>query len=436
MKGPVAIRLWGSLIGAVAWSRDGETAVFEYDDAFQRSGIEVAPLTMPLRSGSFQFPALPRETFKGLPGLLADALPDRFGNAVINAWLARQQRAPASFDALERLCYVGSRGMGALTFEPDSGPVVGGSVPIDIGQLRSLAAQVLSQRAEFRTSLAPSDPTDGMRDILRVGTSAGGARAKALIAWNPTTNEVMSGQLDAAPGFGHWLLKFDGVAGNADHELADPQGFGAIECAYHHMALAAGVTMTACRLLHEGSFRHFMTRRFDRTDDGQRLHMQSLCALAHLDFNAPRAHSYEAALLVARRLQLTVAEREQLFRRMVFNLVARNQDDHVKNMSFLMDKRGRWSLAPAYDVMWAHNPAGAWTARHQMTVNSKSDHFSLADLEAVAAGASLRRGLAAVVLEEVVEAVSQWRDFAAAQDVEDGWIDTIAASHRLTWPTC
>ena len=360
-------------------------------------------------------------------------LPDKFGNAVIDAWLARQHRTAASFGALDRLCYIGRRGMGALTFEPATGPIDAQSdVALNINALRQLAAEVLQKRAGFAANSADA-PEDALRDILRVGTSAGGARAKALVAWNAETGELRSGQLDCQPGFRQWLLKFDGVARNADKELDDPQGYGAVEYAYHHMAMAAGVTMSRCRLFEEGGRRHFMTQRFDRRADGARLHMQSLGALAHLDFNQARAHGYEQALLIMRQLGLPKAQIEQQFRRMVFNVVARNQDDHVKNIAFLMDKTGRWSLAPAFDVTWAYNQQGSWTHRHQMTINGKSDDLSFADFEAVGALAALRRGRPRAILNEVVDAVRTWPTIAAEIGVDSAWRTQIAASHRLDW---
>ena len=267
-----------------------------------------------------------------------------------------------------------------------------------------------------------------MTEILRVGTSAGGARAKAVIAWNPSTNEVRSGQVQAPPGFGYWLLKFDGVAGNRDKELEDPKGYTVIEYAYSRMAEAAGIAMTECRLLEEGGRRHFMTRRFDRLPNGEKLHVQSLAALAHLDFNAAGAHSYEQAFDAMRRLRLPLADAEQQYRRMVFNVLARNQDDHVKNIAFLMDKTGRWSLAPAFDVTYAYNPQGAWTAHHQMTINGKRDAIDAADFRAVAQGAGLARGRADAILNEVAAAVARWGEFARAAEVPAAMREAIQAA--------
>jgi serine/threonine-protein kinase HipA len=343
------IRLWGRTIGAVSLETGGEVASFEYDDAFVRSGIQVAPLVMPLAPGRvYSFPALSRETFHGLPGMLADSLPDKFGNALIDAWLATQGRPRESFNAVERLCYTGQRGMGALEFAPAIGPRARQTSHIEIDQLARLASQILDQRDRLRGSFHEAGREEALRDILRVGTSAGGARAKAVIAWNRQTNEVRTGQVPVEEGFEYWLLKFDGVDENRDKETrADPKGYGAIEYAYYLMATAAGVRMSECRLFEENGRRHFMTRRFDRLPGGGKLHLQSLGALTHSDFNLVGAYSYEQALRMILRLGLPMAAVEQQFRRMAFNIVARNQDDHVKNIAFLMDKTGDWSLSPA-----------------------------------------------------------------------------------------
>ncbi len=425
------VRLWGSTIGAVALDDRAATAAFEYDRAFAASGIEVAPLTMPLGDRVYSFPGLSAESFNGLPGLLADSLPDRFGNALIDAWLATQGRTPESFNAVERLCYTGTRGMGALEFGPAMGPQPRRSTRLHVDRLVALASDILRHRGELQTTFADSRKAEALRDILRVGTSAGGARAKAVIAWNRETNEVRSGQVKAGPGFEYWLLKFDGVSGNKDKELDDPQGYGVIEYAYHRMAKACGINMTECRLLEEGGRRHFMTRRFDRLADGDKLHMQSLAAMAHLDFNQAGAHSYEQAMQVARRLGLPMADAEQLFRRMVFNIVARNQDDHVKNIAFLMDRSGAWSLAPAFDMIYSYQPEGRWTSRHQMSLNGKRDDFVVADLEACAKAASLKRGQAKTILADVCETVGRWRDYADDVGVSPTQRDAIQNALRL-----
>jgi serine/threonine-protein kinase HipA len=428
------VRLWGRAIGAASIEDGAPFAAFQYDPSFARSGIEVSPIAMPLSDRVHVFPDLPVRTFRGLPGLLADSLPDKFGNALIDAWLATQGRTPESFNAVERLCHTGQRGMGALEFAPAIGPKPQAAKHIEIEALVRLASEVLSRRKSLRATFASERRKNALNDILRVGTSAGGARAKAVIAWNRETNEVRSGQVAAGKGFECWLLKFDGVTGNKDKELDDPKGYGAIEYAYHLMAREAGLNMSECRLLEEGGRRHFMTRRFDRLADGRKPHMQSLCALAHFDFNQAGAHAYEQALLTIRQLNMPSDAVEEQFRRMVFNIIARNQDDHVKNIAFLMDKTGRWSLAPAFDVTYSYNPSGSWTDRHQMTMNGKRDGFTLADFRACARSAVMKRGRAETIIEEVRAAVEKWPEFAAQVEVGKEWRGQIQKNFRLALP--
>jgi serine/threonine-protein kinase HipA len=428
------VQLWGRTIGAVSLEEGREVAAFQYDADFARSGIELSPLMMPLGEQVYQFPALPRNTFHGLPGMLADALPDKFGNALIDAWLATQGRTPESFHAVERLCYTDTRGMGALEFAPTLGPKSGKAAKIQVDALVRLAGEVLTHRGDLQGHFHSAGKESALSDILRVGTSAGGARAKAVIAWNRKTNEVRSGQIAAGEGFDYWLLKFDGVAGNKDKELEDPKGYGAIEYAYHLMAKAAGITMSECRLLEENGRRHFMTRRFDRLTSGAKLHMQSLCALAHYDFQQAGAYSYEQALQTIRRLKLPMAAVEEQFRRMVFNIVSRNQDDHVKNIAFLMNQSGEWSLAPAFDVTYSYNPTGSWTSTHQMTLNGRRDGFTMEDFEACAKSALMKRGRAAVIIAEVQAAVRRWPEFAAEARLDEERRDKIQKTHRLEFP--
>lgn len=429
-----AVYLWGSRIGAVSIDEGQTVASFQYDPAFIRSGIRVAPLTMPLAPTIYSFPQLPFVSFHGLPGLLADSLPDKFGNALIDAWLATQGRAPESFNAVERLLYTGARGMGALEYRPAIGPKARKAEKINIDALVNLASEVLTHRNNLRASFAPGDRHNSLRQILRVGTSAGGARAKAVIAWNPKTNEVRSGQVPAGPGFEYWLLKFDGVAGNKDKDLDDPKGFGAIEYAYYKMAVAAGITMNECRLLEESGRRHFMAKRFDRLARGEKLHMQSLAAIAHYDFNSAGAYSYEQAIMTMRELRLPMEAIEEQFRRTAFNIVARNQDDHVKNIAFLMNKKGTWILSPAYDVTYSYNPKGLWTTQHQMSMNGKRDAFTRDDFTAFANTAGMKRGRDKVILQEIEDVVSQWPKFAKEARVTKDWQTQIAETLRLTIP--
>lgn len=426
------VNLWGRTIGAVSLLEGDDVAAFEYDVQFAQSGIQVAPIVMPLSRRVYRFPELSRLTFLGLPGMLADSLPDKFGNALINAWLASQGRQPDSFNAVERLCYTGERGMGALEFAPAMGPKKARQTArIEVDKLVELASEVLTNRNNLQASFENEDKAAALGDILRVGTSAGGARAKAVIAWNPKTNEVRSGQVQASDGFEYWMLKFDGVSGNKDKELEDPKGYGVIEYAYYLMAQTCGIDISECRLFEEGGRRHFMTRRFDRLPGGEKLHMQSLGALAHYDFNMAGAYSYEQALLVMRQLQLPMQAIEQQYRRMVFNIVARNQDDHVKNIAFLMDKKGSWSLSPAFDVTYSFNPVGAWTASHQMTMNGKRENFTMNDFKACAKVASMKRGRAEAIIDEVQATVSRWRSFADEAGVPDAVRESIHQTLHL-----
>jgi len=425
------VKLWERTIGAVSWDSDADLAHFEYDPEFRRSGIEVAPLMMPLSDRIYSFPALPRSTFRGLPGLLADSLPDDFGNALIDAWLADEGRADESLDAVERLCYTGKRGMGALEYYPAKGPSVTKSELVDVAALVDLAGRILTRRAEIDGSFEPLRRVDSLQKILRVGTSAGGARAKAIIAWNPESNEVRSGQIDAGDGFTYWLLKFDGVSGNRDKEFEDPIGYGLIEYAYHKMALAAGIDMKECRLLEENGRSHFMTMRFDRTETGRKMHMQSLCAMNHFDFKKPGAYSYEQAMRTIRRLEMPMDSIEEQFRRMIFNIVGRNQDDHVKNIAFLMDRSGIWTLSPAFDVTYSYNPGGDWARDHQMMVNGKRNDFGIDDIRACARNASINRGRAEEIFLQVLDAVKKWPEFAADAGVPGETADRIHAAHRL-----
>lgn len=422
------VRLWGQLVGAVRWDAARSLATFAYDPGFVKSGLNVAPLQMPLtaRAGQvYSFPRLNPDTYHGLPGLLADALPDRFGNQLIDAWLATQGRAAADFSPVERLCYIANRGMGALEFEPQVGNVAGaGAEPVEVAALVELAQQVVGQREAFHVNLR-DEAADGLAALLAVGTSAGGARPKAIIAFNEDSGEVRSGQVKAPPGFGYWLLKLDGVR---DQALADPQDFGRLEYAYYLMATASGLQMSECRLYEEGPRAHFMTRRFDRTAAGEKLHAQTLCALAHYDYNQPAAYSYEQAFQVMRDLRLPYTAAEQFYRRMVFNVVARNQDDHTKNISFLMDAAGQWQLAPAYDVAYAYQPGNRWTSQHQMALNGKRDGFTRADLRAVAREMNIRG--ADELIDDVLQQVARWPEFAATAGMSEDRTAAIASAHR------
>ncbi len=431
MNNDARVVLWGSMIGAVTWLEDREIGVFQYSPDFLESGIQPSPLVMPLAEFPYEFPSLARNTFRGLPGLLADSLPDRYGNAVIDAWLASQGRTAASFHPVERLCYIGVRGMGALEFEPATLAPPESTHAIQVAGLVSLANRILDERTSLGGVFSGQDDSETITDILRVGTSAGGAWAKAILAWNPTTNEIRSGQFHPGTGFEHWLMKFDGITSTRDAQVSTPRGYGRIEYAYHLMALDAGIEMTACRLYHEGGRSHFMTRRFDRTAQGGKLHMQSLGALAHYDYQQPASYSYEQAIEVIRRMQLPQKDVEQQVLRVFFNVVGRNRDDHVKNIAFLMDRRGEWRLSPAFDISYAWNPTGEWTSRHQMSINGKREGVEREDLLALATAAGIKKPRGSEILDRVIDAVHRWPRFAEAAGVPEKRVDEIQR-HQLT----
>ncbi|MBW1836202.1 MAG: type II toxin-antitoxin system HipA family toxin [Deltaproteobacteria bacterium] len=418
------VNLWGDPVGAVAWDDDRGFATFEYDPSFLRKQLEIAPLTMPLNSEIYSFPELNSKTFYGLPGLLADSLPDRYGTRLIEVWLQRQGRSLNDFSPIKRLCYMGSRGMGALEFEP---PLVTPkkATRVEVSELVALARKILSEREDLFVNLS-NDESRALDTIIQVGTSAGGARAKAVIAWNPKTRDVRSGQVQAPEGFEYWIIKFDGIN---DNTLGDPEGYGKIEYAYHLMAKVAGIEMTKCRLMKENGRAHFMTRRFDRTNNSDKIHMQSLCALGHYDFRMPGRYGYETAMSTCHQLGLGQQVLRQLFRRMVFNIVARNQDDHTRNIAFLMDRDGSWNLAPAFDVIWSYNSEGEWTNHHQMTINGKSDGFEKQDFIEVAKQFRIKKPMD--ILADVGAAVHRWPDFAKEVGVKRNRITEIASTHRL-----
>lgn len=419
----IEVRIWDQRVGAVAVDERAGCYAFEYAPAWKRQGIELAPLTMPV-SGSdsvFLFPALAEPTFKRLPGLLADALPDDFGNALIDAWMARKGIERQSVTTLDRLAYMGKRGMGALEFRPARAGATESTQPLQLQKLVETARRVMqgdfSDDAHAEAALA---------NVIRVGTSAGGARAKAVVAWNPHTDEIRSGQFDVPPGFEHWMLKFDGVG--KDLELGAGEHYGRIEYAYHLMAVAAGIDMQPCRLLEENGRAHFMTRRFDR-DNNRKDHIQSLCALNHLDYKQRATHAYEQLFLTARKLQLGDDALRQLFLRMAFNVLARNCDDHTKNFSFRLRQGDSWELAPAYDVTHAYNPQGEWTYQHLMSVNGRFKDITRDDLMTVAD----RFGVvgARALLSDVRSALDSWPDHGRAAGVPASEVGRMAQDFCL-----
>lgn len=415
------VYIWGEHAGTIAWDENRQAGSFEYAESFRSKGLDLAPLTMPLQNQQvWQFPSLNHDTFLGMPGLLADALPDAFGKALLDRWLASIGRTFAN--PVERLCYQGNRSMGALEFVPAQDNYLEKSTALEVDSLVQVAREVLNTKAELNTSF-DNDAKEAIANIIRVGTSAGGQRAKAVIAYNDATKEVRSGQIAAPEGFSHWLLKLDGVT-NAN--LGDPKHFGQIEYVYHLMAREAGIDMMECRLLEENGRAHFMTRRFDRTDHAQKVHMQTLCGIAHFDYKILHAYSYEQAFQVMRRLRLSYQQAEEMYRRMVFNIIARNQDDHTKNISFLMNQEGKWRLSPAYDISWCYNPQGAWTSKHQMSVNGKWDNITVQDMLDVAKNVNIKQPKQ--IIEQVVYAVSLWPKLAKEFGIPKEIIDQINAT--------
>ncbi len=419
----IETRVWGQSVGAVALDPLLGYYAFEYDPSFVRSGIELAPLTMPLSQARdpFVFTDLPELTYKRLPALLADALPDDFGNTLIDGWMAAKGVERSHITSLDRLAYMGKRGLGALEFHPARSPAGTSSTALSLSNLIESARRVV--RGEIGSDhLAAA----ALAQIIKVGTSAGGARAKAVIAWNPETHAIQAGQFDVEPGFEHWLLKFDGMG--ADKELGGSQDYGRIEYAYYRMATAAGIVMSPCRLLEESGLAHFMTRRFDR-DGNRKHHMQTLCAMAHLDYKQKGSHDYSQLFQVLTRLQLGYPALEEAFRRMAFNVMAANCDDHPKNVSFLLREGEGWTLAPAYDVTHAHNPDGEWTHQHLMAVNGTFTTISRQDLLTVADRFGI--GTAPKVLQRVGDAVAAWPDFATGAGVSSEETARIRGHHRV-----
>ena len=420
----VEVTLWGERVGAVALDPRLAFYVFEYAPNFVATGVEVAPLTMPLAAATepFVFAALPEPTFRRLPGLLADALPDDFGNALIDAWMAREGVERSAITPLDRLAYMGKRGLGALEFRPARGPRPSRqSTAIELSTLVESARQALTgsigDDAHAEAALA---------QIIQVGTSAGGARAKAVIAWDPKTHEIRPGQFDVDPGFEHWLIKFDGVG--TDERLGVSRDYGRIEYAYHLMAKASGIDMSPCRLFEENGRAHFMTKRFDR-DGLTKHHLQTLCGLAHLDYRQKATHDSSQLFQAIDRLKLGYESKEEAFRRIAFNVMAANCDDHTKNVSFILRQGHGWALAPAYDVTHAYNPHGEWTYQHLMSVNGKFKDISRADLMAVAEQFGI--GTASRLLSDVGKAVASWPDFAREAKVSPAEIKRIAEHTRV-----
>ena len=414
------VRLWDYDVGAVAWDQEGELGSFEFEPSFLQKGINISPYFISSgRPGILSYPNLDKNTYKGLPGFLSDSLPDDFGNAVIDAWLARMGRTGRNFSPVERLCYTGTRGMGALEFHPAVARKTGKPNSIEIEELVHLASRVLNNRESFITKTGEIDEEKrkALSEIISVGTSAGGQRPKALISIHPGTKKIVSGQVKAPKGYEYWLLKFDGVSGNIlKGVIADPAGYGKIEYAYYLMAKECGIDIMESRLYNENGRSHFMTRRFDRSPSGEKVHMLSLCGMAHFDYKKAGYYSYEQLFHVMRELRLPHNQAIQMYRRMVFNIIARNQDDHTKNIAFSMDKQGKWKLSPAFDLTYSYNPAGEWTNSHQMTINGKRDGYIKEDLIDIGRSISISRP--SDIIEEIIETVSHFDSFSDEAGIE------------------
>jgi serine/threonine-protein kinase HipA len=421
------VNLWNKRVGAIIWDENTGTASFEYAPSFQDYNWSIAPLKMPVMGGrTYTFPELrDSSTFKGMPGLLADVLPDKFGTALINVWLSGNGRPANSMSPVELLCFIGKRGMGALEFEPVVPKVINKAAKIELESLIDITGQILSGRQNFTTNLS-NDEEKALIDILKIGTSAGGARAKAIVAFNPQTGEMRSGQGDAPQGFTHWLLKFDGVT---DQQLGLSSGYGKVEMAYHLMAKEAGIEMMECRLIEEHNRAHFMTRRFDRTTTNEKLHVQSFCALAHYDFNDITSYSYEQLFETMRTLHLPYTDAEQMYLRMVFNVMARNCDDHTKNFSFIMNQSGKWMLAPAFDICHAYRPGSAWVSQHSLSINGKRQNIMRDDLLSVAKKMNIKKPGA--IINKVNDVISRWNYFAIQTNMNKELKEGIAKTLLL-----
>lgn len=427
MNDTAEVYLWGTRVGIIHQPRGRRYASFEYDRRFLDSGIEVSPLKMPLASSVYEFPDLAGGAFHGLPGLVADSLPDTFGNAVIEKWLLSQGRSISDFTAIDRLCYTGKRGMGALEYVPATADIGDADENINVREMVRFASEVLSSREKIALN---AENALAYAQLVQVGSSAGGARAKALIAWNERTNEVKSGQLQLGKGFDYWLMKFDNVSKNGDHGLEDRPEYTLIEYAYHKMAVACGIQMSECRIYRSGGDNHFMTKRFDRAD-GRKIHMQSLGGIAHISYLEPALCSYELAARYMREIGLVPGEIEQFYRRMTFNCLAVNQDDHVKNVSFLMDRAGKWTLAPAYDITFAYDRNNKWLRGHQMTVNGKTTDITAADIVAAGKAMGLKEKRCKDIIDECADVITHFSDFAKEAGLRKETVDYISGVIKM-----
>jgi len=427
MVDAVEVRIWEELVGAVRWDSDQQLASFEYDQEFLTKGYDLSPLKMPIINGNriYSFPELRKSkneevaTFKGLPGLLADALPDRYGNQLINLWLAQNGRSPSSMNPVEQLCFIGSRGMGALEFEPALLSTSKSAFTIELKSLVEVTQKILSNRENFEVSLQENEQK-AIGEILKIGTSAGGARPKAIIAYNKKTGQVRSGQTTAPKGFEHWLIKLDGVS---DTQFGESKGYGRVEMAYYKMAKDCGIDMMQSELLEENGRAHFMTKRFDREGSNTKHHIQTFCGIQHFDFNNLHGFSYEQLFQTMRMLRMTYLEAEQMFRRMVFNVISRNCDDHTKNFAFRLKEGGNWELAPAYDICHAYRPDSIWVSQHALSINGKRKAIEKSDLIDFAKSINIKKPQ--IIISKINDIVQLWNNYADEVGVNPKLRDTI-----------
>ena len=419
------VNLYGQPVGTFRWDNNRQLAHFEYAESFIGKGLEPSPILMPVRQGRiYSFSDIGRETFKGLPGMLADSLPDTYGRALFDRWLALTGRS--SGNAVETLCFLGKRCMGALEFEPAMDAPYSPDVRIELDSLVEVTSEALSEKEEFGANLE-EDKKAAMAEIVRLGTSAGGQRAKAIIAYNPSTGEVRSGQIEAPEGFDYYLIKLDGVTAEAG--FRETQNFGRLEYSFYRLVKECGIEMSDCSLIEENGRAHFLSKRFDR-QNGEKIHMQTLCGIAHYDYRNPRSYSYEQAFNMMRALRLPYSQAQEMYRRMVFNVVIRNQDDHTKNISFLMDRQGKWTLSPAYDMGFAYNPKGGWTAQHQMSINGKFDDITRQDLLEFAKRNNIKE--ATEIIDRIAEVSSRWPLLARECEVPQPMIEAIMPNLKLS----
>lgn len=421
------VKIWGQTIGAVAWDEDQGLAIFEYEPKFKSNNIDLAPIKIPIKSNQniFSFPELrpaknsEYDTFKGLPGLLADVLPDKYGNQLINIWLAQNGRPENSMNPIEQLCFIGTRGMGALEFEPTQLKSSKKSFQVEINSLVDIAQRMLDKREAFNTNIN-KDEQQAVMEILKIGTSAGGARPKAIIAYNKKTGQVRSGQTNSPKGFEHWLIKLDGVS---DAQFGESKGYGRIEMAYYNMAKDCGINMMESELLEENGRAHFMTKRFDREKGSIKHHIQTFCAIQHYDFNEVRSYSYEQLFQTMRLLRLPYPDAEQMYRRMVFNVIAKNCDDHTKNFAFRLKEGSNWELSPAYDICHAYRPDSIWVSQHALSINGKRNRIEKDDLINFAKAMNIKKS--AKIITEINSKVQNWNNYADKVDVNKKQRDSI-----------